>query len=99
MRRMSGIVSVIMRADNEAPGVSHYAIFYTREQPYEPWRWRLVVDYQPAGVAVDPGRRRPGGDVGTGRERRPRAPLRPSAGRAPLGPSSGRRPKSWWASP
>jgi len=83
----SGIVSVIYRSDNQAPGTSQYMSFKSSENTPEADRWRLVVEY----ASGDLGRRREGGDVGTGRERRPRAPLQPSA------PRQARRPRSWWA--
>ena len=80
-----GQLEIICKLDDEIPGVSKVVSPWQRQ--YGATGPRLVVDYEQAG------RRREGGDVGTGRERQPRRPP------APSGPRQARRPRSWWASP
>jgi hypothetical protein len=75
-----GIVSIIMKADDELPGGTHTVAWNARHNSPG---WQLVVDYEP------PNRGRRGG-AGAGRERAPRREVRPPAGRRSRAPRGGR---------
>ncbi len=71
-----GIVSLIMKNDNEAPSVSQRSFWYSGSS------WQLVIEYEAARAAGDRmsfGSRRPRAPARAARPSRPRRPARPSS--------------------
>jgi hypothetical protein len=77
----SGVVSLIMRLDDETPDVSNFRYWYSKDTAPGPHRWRLIVDYS---TASNP----PGRGAADVRSRRPRLERAP---RSPLGALRPRR--------
>ena len=87
LENRNGMVSLITRLANEAPGVSTQSGWHTREAGSQ--GWRLIIDYSPA-VPPSPGRRSPQ------RSRRapathPARPAKAVAGARQAGPRAARR--------